>query len=320
MQRDLAIYFFGAGASVAETPVAPSSADLLHDGLVSHVGRYPELRRFLGAWGFREPEELPSLEELLSILDTCLVHGEPLGPCWSISELTRVREEVVSCIYELIGATLDTHHSDDRGIYQRFLRLVPRQGVSLITSNYDILLDESLVRTGLRPDYLFDFVAPPPPSEAPAIKLLKLHGSLNWGYCQACYATVHTEHARVARDHACPVCRGPLLPLIIPPTPVKNPPSPFLSSLWKKAEWELSRAREITFIGYSLSDADANIRYLLFRGFFGSAPQVKVVLKRDPHEELEAVVGRYRRLFPGGVEVYWEGFVEYVDELERQRA
>lgn len=319
MEREAAIYFFGAGASVAETPAAPGSDELLRTGLMRHVGRYSELRRFLAAWGFREPEALPTLEELLSILDTCLAHGEPLGPAWSISELTRVREEVVGCIYERIGATLDVAAHEDQGVYERFVRLLPRTGVSLVTSNYDILLDDSLVRIGLTPDYLFDFAAPPPTTDAPALKLLKLHGSLNWGYCQACYATVHTEHARVARDRACPMCHGTLLPLIIPPTPVKNPPSPFLSALWKKAEWELARARAITFIGYSLSDADANIRYLLFRGFFGSAPRVTVVLKRGGTDENETVLGRYRRLFPGGVDVHWEGFADYVEELERLR-
>lgn len=315
MERTRSIFFFGAGASAAETPSAPISAELLRGGLGRREDRYAYLRRFLASWGFRQTDLLPTLEELLSILDTSLAHGEPIGRSWSISDLTRVREELVSCLYEVIGATLTCRESEDHGLYQRFLERLPRHHVSLVTSNYDILLDDSLRRTGVYPDYQFDFAVPPPLPCEPSIKLLKLHGSLNWGYCPACYATVYTEHAPIPQDQPCPVCRGHVLPLIVPPTPIKSPPSPFLSSLWKKAEWELAQAREITFIGYSLSDADANIRYLMFRGFFGFEPHVTVVLKREQAEENAAVLGRYHRLFPGGVDVYWEGFEQFVQDL-----
>ncbi|MFN3431158.1 MAG: hypothetical protein ACK46X_14545, partial [Candidatus Sericytochromatia bacterium] len=73
-----------------------------------------------------------------------------------------------------------------------------------------------------------------------------------------------------------------------------------------------SRAEAIVFIGYSLSDADANIRYLLFRGFFDYEPRVSVVLDR----ETPAVQARYSRLFPGGVEFFLGGFEAYLERCE----
>ncbi len=325
MERRKTIYFFGAGASAAESPVAPTNTNLLRGGLSRRKGQYETLERFLSDWGFTDFKLLPSIEELLSILDMCLGKGEPIGQCWSISDLTRCREELVTCIYDVIGDTLDTqtNGNGDQGLYQQLLEGLPDEDTSLISLNYDLLLDSALHKCGFTPNYSLDFldlgdaaghetVLGPHPSRGD-IKLFKLHGSINWGYCPSCYTTVFTGDRKVGRGQACPTCNALLTALIVPPTPMKVPPSPFLSSLWKKAEWELTKAKEIVFIGYSLSDADANIRYLLFRGFFSYTPKVTVVLKQNPPDYLSPVVGRYHRLFPGGVDFLWGGFEAFAN-------
>lgn len=325
MERRKTIYFFGAGASAAESPVAPTGPYLLRGGLTRRKGQYKTLERFLGDWGFADFTVLPTIEELLSILDTCLGNGEPIGKRWSISDLTRCREELVTCIYEVIGDTLDKqiNGTSDQGLYQQLMRRLPDEEISFISLNYDLLLDSALKKSGLTPNYCLDFTDFPgnPGSETMAapqpgkddIKLFKLHGSINWGYCPSCFTTVHTRDQKISRNEVCPTCDGLLSALIVPPTPMKVPPSPFLSALWKKAEWELDQAKEIVFIGYSLSDADANIRYLLFRGFYGYAPKVTVVLKQNPPDYQSPVAGRYHRLFPGGVEFFWGGFEAFAN-------
>lgn len=325
MERRKTLYFFGAGASAAESPAAPTSTNLLRGGLARSQGKYRTLEHFLADWGFAGYQFLPSIEELLSILDNCLTKGEPIGQRWNISDLTRCREELVTCLYDVIGDTLDSqtngHH--DPGLYMQLLKRLPGEETSLISLNYDLLLDNALKKSGLAPDYCLDFLDVAglsgsamtlggPPSHG-GIKLFKLHGSLNWGYCPSCFTTVFTRDQKVSRSEVCPTCDGLLSALIVPPTPMKVPPSPFLSALWKKAEWELSQAKEIVFIGYSLSDADANIRYLLFRGFFSYTPKVTVVLKQDPPDYESPVVGRYHRLFPGGVDFFWGGFEAFAN-------
>ncbi|HEY9857374.1 MAG TPA: SIR2 family protein [Stenomitos sp.] len=325
MERRKAVYFFGAGASAAESPVAPTNTNLLKGGLSRRQGKYQTLQRFLTDWGFSDFQFLPSIEELLSILDNCLSKGEPIGQRWSISDLTRCREELVTCIYDVIGDTLDSRSngSSEQGLYEQLIRQLPGEDVSLISLNYDLLLDTALHRSGRTPNYSLDFldfagepghetVVGPHPARGD-IKLFKLHGSINWGYCPSCYTTVFTRDQKISHEQVCPTCNGLLTALIVPPTPMKVPPSPFLSALWKKAEWELSQAKEIVFIGYSLSDADANIRYLLFRGFFGYTPKVTVVLKQNPPDYHSPVVGRYHRLFPGGVAFFWGGFEAFAN-------
>lgn len=325
--RRKTIYFFGAGASAAESPFAPTNADLLPRGLERRPGSYPHLARFLTGWGFKGGDHLPTIEELMSLLDTALYRGEPLGQRWSISDLTRCREELMSCIYDYVAETVnDPHeHLHDAGLYKRLAAALPPDAV-LMTLNYDLLLDEALRGACCAPvlgmDFLRDAPGEPletaspgghePYGEGRPLKLFKLHGSLDWMYCPACSSTLRVAPARVGEVQDCPTCAGRMNVLIVPPTPVKVPPSPFLSGLWKKAEWELAQAREVVFIGYSLGDADANIRYILFRAFFGYAPRVVVVLKRQDPNADAIVAGRYSRLFPGGVTFHWGGFEAYL--------
>lgn len=313
-KRRRTIYFFGAGASAAESPIAPTNVEL-HDrirrSLHEHRQLHPTLQRFLSRWACGDYAQMPTLEELLSILDTCLSRGEPIGKDWSITELTQCREELLDFIHEFIGKTCEVGEaSQDNGLYERFLQRLDRDPITLISLNYDTLLDSAIRRFGMRPDYGLDFLYHPAgPEEVRFVKLFKLHGSMNWGYCPSCLTTVYTQERRIEPRQLCPNCERELDSLIVPPSPLKIPPSPFLSALWKKAEWELSQAREIVFIGYSLSDADANIRYLLFRGFFDYAPSVTVVLDKEAPE----VMDRYRRLFPGGVTFFLGGFAAYLD-------
>lgn len=323
-ERFKTIYFFGAGASAAELPTSPTNYALyqsLHRSIRGNDPGLQTLREFLATWGASEIESFPTLEELLAILDGCLNKNEPIGHTWSISRLAKCREELINFIYRVIGESSDLESGPlvDNGLYSRLLQRMPDQPVSLVSLNYDLLLDQALYRTGRTPNYDLDFMDLPFPhsarrelngesDERVPIKLFKLHGSLNWGYCEACFTTVMARIRTIREGQPCPTCDGNLRALIIPPSPVKAPPSPFLSALWKKAEWELTQAREVVFIGYSLSDADANIRYLLFRGFFNARPRVTVVLNAPD----EAVAGRYRRLFPAGVQFCFEGFEGYL--------
>ncbi len=334
--RRKTIYFFGAGASAAESPAAPTNAELLPRGMQRRQAAYPMLERFLASWGFKGGTHLPTIEELMALLDTALARGEPLGQRWSISDLTRCREELMACIYDYIGETVGvaSDHDDDAGLYRRLAAKLPEQDVVLMTLNYDLLLDEGLRTACCAPVFGMDFLrdAPGEPLQAaspgPAepmgegrpIKLFKLHGSLDWMYCPACSSTLRVAHARVGEPQDCPTCAGRMNVLIVPPTPVKVPPSPFLSGLWKKAEWELAQAHEVIFIGYSLGEADANIRYMLFRAFFGFAPNVVVVLKRHDQAKDATIAGRYERLFPGGVTFRWGGFEGFVAEREGRPA
>lgn len=56
---------------------------------------------------------------------------------------------------------------------------------TVITFNYDLVLDSALSRVGSAPDYHLPIGLYEPPA-AQALSLLKLHGSANWGICPSC--------------------------------------------------------------------------------------------------------------------------------------
>jgi NAD-dependent SIR2 family protein deacetylase len=143
-----------------------------------------------------------------------------------------------------------------------------------ISTNYDLLIDEAL---GMNLDYGVEFaglhkfggretVGPN------AVKLFKIHGSLNWLYCPVCNNLNGFEVKAVLSllypDRPitqCEFCSSIMSPVIVPPTFYKDMSRVFLSSIWNRAENALREADHVIFCGYSLPDADMHIKYLLKR-------------------------------------------------------
>jgi NAD-dependent SIR2 family protein deacetylase len=156
----------------------------------------------------------------------------------------------------------------------------PDSGVvqdSIISTNYDELVEEVLTLGGLKADY---GLAEPDSSKKGQVtlKLLKLHGSVNWSICTACHhVKVHplgTKIATIERS-PCEACGGQVEPFIVPPTWSKGERRAPLESVWKTAFDELLQARRWVFIGTSLPEADRYLRY-----FFGLALQHNSQLDR----------------------------------------
>jgi NAD-dependent SIR2 family protein deacetylase len=183
----------------------------------------------------------------------------------------------------------------------------PRSTFSFITFNYDICLDLALYVSGHRIDYCLG-----PPVEN-AVKLLKLHGSLNWSQCPKCSQIVayrmeeffqrttmvafEAGPAKVIISSGLgriPHCDVTLSshPFIAPPTWNKTQYHTQLESVWRAAAKELSDAESIVICGYSLPETDQFFRYLYALGTVGGSG-----LRRfwviNPDEDLEP---RFRAL------------------------
>ena len=161
---------------------------------------------------------------------------------------------------------------------------------SVITFNYDVGLDYALRYLGAPALYHL-------PKQEPkrGISVLKLHGSLNWGFCDECDAVVPWELrafrlplvARYNDDDSIPLDIGTKLlpehshtaamrpcapsPVIIPPTWNKTQYRSQLSDVWRQAARELSEAKQIFVCGYSLPEMDSFFRYLFALGSVGPA-------------------------------------------------
>ena len=134
----------------------------------------------------------------------------------------------------------------------------------VITFNYDLVLDDALLRVGFQPWYGHDSSE----MQSDGVSLLKLHGSANWAVCSGCGKPVVLRD-KVARSLSefnalsCPCGSQAFQPLLVPPSWDKNEYRDTLQPVWQSAVKELKSATRICVIGYSLPESDAFFRYLI---------------------------------------------------------
>lgn len=192
--------------------------------------------------------------------------------------------------------------------------------VACITFNYDVALDFALHWTDLDIDYGLDHTS------AGSVPLLKLHGSLNWGQCTKCstvravalgqvFQTTHVHprfkgklalRATHSLNQMLPHCPEDLprrVPAIVPPSWNKTQYHKAFRSVWARAAQEISEAREIYVIGYSLPPTDSFFRDLLALGLAGASR-----LRRFEVVNPDALVsGRFRELLGPEVRERFQG-------------
>lgn len=140
--------------------------------------------------------------------------------------------------------------------------------------------------------------------------LFKLHGSLNWASVHDSADPPFNEVLSSTRDlrwtsrttipSAMRIRENGqtryAVPLVVPP--VHNKASimpPALTSLWEEAEVALQEADEVTLVGYSCPDADAEAENLLRRGLRqNGSPNLLTIVNPD-----SSSVGRFAEIVPG---------------------
>jgi len=147
----------------------------------------------------------------------------------------------------------------------------PQNGIckdSIISLNYDLILERTMAVKGLRPLYRLDPRPNPVHTDEIAVWLLKLHGSANWAICSnpSCETVqvLPIEAATVSgiESSKC-TCGSAMKPFIVPPTWSKGEHGVALQNVWRSAFEELVTARRWVFIGSSLAPTDLFLRYLL---------------------------------------------------------
>jgi len=271
-----------------------------------------------------EPDR-PNLEEICTLLDLAQLGVSPLSLKnidWRhlrpmlvgmIAEAFQWYEDKVQV--EILGGgpysfNLGLNGSHVRSVLDRWTAVL-NEGDTIITFNWDLLHEAALWRAGkwhYNDGYGFGCSDPSGDARSP-IRILKLHGSVNWA--QQDERDVHPaiEHKkdffRGAEDGAGIYTRGARNwnegRWLITPTYLKDPSSNrLLLDLWNQASAALVHARELIVIGYSLNRADAPARQL-----FASA------LVRNKHiSEITVVV-------PLHGEEYWDGLAFGIGKRRR---
>jgi NAD-dependent SIR2 family protein deacetylase len=306
-----------------------------------------ELHEFLTSLlpGLEEAEsaDLPLITEIFSLVEHAISADEDL-PLGNDGVLRRFRDLLKLAITDVILGDFtepwdesNPEHEKQRETLDRLVAWVRRRGrdIGLITTNYDIGLEYELYdRIGLsnlatKIDLGFDWRDTSDGRQRtrpadPALRVFKLHGSLDQLRCKLCghvyfnewgAIAVQTFRPKLDENNTCHCRDRARLDLhIVAPSLVRGTPEGNLQGVWRNAfEW-MRNAERWVIVGYSLPPEDLAVRSFLLRAFATAPrkPQIIVVQKGDSEK------ARYKLLFPDCA--YLTGGLEAFLDAEGERA
>lgn len=297
------VFIFGAGASYSDG--VPLQAEILpsiikgKDPQLKHSKTAKRLRRFLTEH-FAHGEQAPSLEEVFGFIDFFINNNLSLSNQWGMKELIELKTDLTKTIHYLISKS--TQQSNTFKEFWRKVRSIDPE-IGVITTNYDTLIDEAFdsIYPECLIDYCLDFVNFRHPSTGEAfdwwidpkkptemweyskltrIKLLKIHGSLNWKHCSCCGQITltpwqHEYNLKLdsfksffeTQTQECTFDGTRLASLLQLPTHLKSNNNFAFSKLYDEATYLVGNAKQLVFVGYSFPEADVHIRALVRRCF-----------------------------------------------------
>lgn len=162
---------------------------------------------------------------------------------------------------------------------------------SVITTNYDGCLDEALLRSGA--SIRTHVMDAPASNRNEGMDLIKIHGSINWSYCESCHEVKEfdlldlkdgflNDTISYAVVGICKNCGGQRRPLLIPPIGLKFIMFPNLIRLWNLARERIEKADILLVVGFSFSEADSYINKIIERSMSINDSQTMIVCDPNP--------------------------------------
>jgi NAD-dependent SIR2 family protein deacetylase len=319
-------------------------------------------------FGINEESEYSlSLEDIYTPLDRCIIENSNFRS-FHPEELLNLRQTLDAILILAIKAKSRLSEKSDyiekfathliESSKTRINNYRRNDPVAVITTNWDILLDVALREKLSEEQGIIDYLCYVSSLRNDAtiipglqaltqgkfiVKLLKIHGSINWLHCPKCQRIFIDFYRRVIdygvfRQAKCKYCaveygdqeqHAPRLrPLLLMPTFVKDLSNFQTKLIWRNSGMEIAEADELIFIGYSFPHADFEFRQLLFRNVKRTA-QIKVVLydKDNPDKVItskdklklsyESPEYRYLSFFGGkDTTIYFKGAEQFINEMK----
>ena len=291
-------FLLGAGASKPEPSDIPTVKELLPDLLIRarRLDR-PDLQRLAD---FCDESSIDNIEDLLTaaqlsefcsrnpsvlqLADFLLYRREPdpeeyfhrraRGPSADLSAVAFLQDTLQMLFGLLSSRMLPAQPNPAHVAIADYVKANPASAI--VTTNYDCCMDLALQNTRTAFSYLVDFAnakggAGPTSSAA---SLIKLHGSLNWFYCETCQQVHLIDIARTVKDYlqdencysviaVCKDCGGQRRGLLVPPLAMKFDVAPPLTPLIEKAQDSFNNSDVIVVVGFSFADADMYISRMI---------------------------------------------------------
>jgi hypothetical protein len=161
-----------------------------------------------------------------------------------------------------------------------------------IASGAGIGIDLALGTNGKDFDYRMGFSNAPSSPESQLPNLIKLHGSLNWFYCDSCQKVNLIDISKAIADYetdtspypvigVCKTCGGQRRGLLVPPLAMKFDIAPVLNPLLELANSRLGEASVLVVVGFSFAEADIYISRMVSRWMQSNLNNRLIIF--DPH-------------------------------------
>jgi NAD-dependent SIR2 family protein deacetylase len=294
-EHDKVVVVLGAGASISEMltteqhPLPPTDANFLEIARDCANAKYEEMEAaFHELWNGNEPWPL-KYQKMEALFSSAYLRVQQSS---GTSKEGRAARRLYDSLVEMLRDTLsDTTGKARPHQHLQFLSSIANRNpksLQIVSFNYDVLADRALLegaRQGVwnwshTDGYGFKPTNQPTPRAESDLKLLKLHGSMNW-YIPTpgrTRANVYVKKTPVyvpnpasnpeavawqRRQHHHGHSNRPIFPLMVPPVFEKgNQIVGVLQNVWSQASKVLREASIVYVWGYSLPQTDYHAEVL----------------------------------------------------------
>jgi|ERR1700693_3267494 len=362
-------YILGAGFSTyGGLPLQKNfTKSLLNVDLLKEKGPSRATVRFLKkfvttVYGQEEsssPMHWPSLEDVFTNIDLAANSGHHLSNVFSSADLRTVRRALIARIIRMLRRQYKKTFNEKPKtfkILEEFFSKINLRKSAFINMNWDTLVEEMIRFTNpkLTINYCCDALSAEISKESKekivlskssqnnSIDLVKMHGSVNWLYCDNCsqlYSFHPNKSEAIARQMLgqrdwniirrfikettkqevghlkCYQCTTILSTRIATFSYLKALDFPMFQKSWFSAETLLKNAKTWIFIGYSLPSADYEFKHLLKRVQLSkpTPPKIVVITSGDKTQET------YKKFFGKIISFkkgITEGVITYLGEID----
>ncbi len=304
------------------------------------------IKRFYeDVFGFAKGPDLPELDDILTCIDISTNSGHHLGIKYSSLHLRAVRRFLIYRLFTILGEKF-TYSQDVKNLLLMLLQKYSK--VDFIVLNWDTVL-ENYINT-INPSTVIDYCnggkywAENSYDTGEILKIIKIHGSSNWLYCDNCRVLINDTYSNVPpikragfkatdfklfeefcginpetiESENCFVCGNKISSHIATFSFRKSFRENSFPDLWNQAEDALTHADKWIFIGYSLPQADYEFKHLLkiselkLSHLKNGKPEIDVVLLNSKN-----TVSKYKSFFGNRIGTICNGgIIEYTKKQE----
>jgi NAD-dependent SIR2 family protein deacetylase len=299
------VFFLGAGASKPNPSNIPTVSEMLEELWKKSNQMENKPLSKLEEW-CRE-NKIDNIEEMLTgvtfsdfMIKNRKVHNllnSVLYPEWgslkdiSIRDVDAVSsfQSMIDTFFSLLVGTM--LNAQPNALHEAIANFTKLFGcTSIITTNYDVCMDQALDDSKIGYSYVIGA------KKQESTPLIKMHGSINWFYCQTCQnvlmPTVAHMHQSITNDvpysvtGMCPVCSASTKQFIVPPTTYKFLIYPPIVQVWNAGREIFEQSKFFVIIGYSFSLGDDYITKMLLRAI-REDPQKQLIIIDKSEETIE---------------------------------